>query len=71
MPNIGNLTGLVFSTATLVAAIGALVVGLIAIRKINVIKHETNGMKRELIAEVRMSEHAKGLKEGLEQLKQV
>lgn len=71
MGNLGNLTGLVFSIATLVAAIGALAVAGVCIVKINKIYHATNSMKDQLIAEVRKAEHAKGLKEGLEKLKKV
>lgn len=71
MENLGNITGLVFSIATLVAAIGSLAVAGVCILKINKIYHATNSMKDQLIAEVRKSEHAKGLKEGLEQVKQV
>lgn len=56
---------LVFSIATLIASLGAVVVAWGCYRRIAIIYHATNSMKDELIAEVRASEHAKGLQEGL------
>lgn len=61
-----NLTGLIFSIATLIAALGSVALAGVCILRINKIYHATNSMKDELISEVRSSEHARGVKEGLE-----
>ncbi len=61
--------GEIAQLVTAAAAVGALVNSILNGRKLKVavsaieeVKHATNSMKDELVAEVRVSEHAKGVK---------
>ncbi len=59
-PTWGDLAQII----TAFAAMGAFILSLRNGRKIEIVRHATNSIKDELVAEVRRASHAEGLKEG-------
>lgn len=53
---------LILAIATLISAVSGFIVSLHNSKKIDAVRHLTNGMKTELVDEVRRSSFAKGVK---------
>ncbi len=66
---IGEIAQLIASIATLITAVGAVVIGLRNSRKIEEVHVATNSMKDQLVASTALAANAQGNREGRAELK--